>query len=400
MKRSRSPRHVPFWIGWRYLRRGRHGYEQLINWVSVVGISLGITILIVVVSIMNGLETEVRQRILQYIPHATLSAPAVSPSRVEQVQELDGVHEVRRLFRSGGVLSHGGRAYPLQIYGVDPKLPSRFVSNLAESDWWRALPANGIALSDRLIDLAGLTDGDTVVVMVSLPTSHGIKPVFERFTLVGEIPTRIDLQSHMALVNINELERRKLVASGESGWQVSVVEPMNVPEVLKDVPEAELWTDTYGALFFVLKLEKAIMFLLLFLIISLGAFNVISGQSMLVNDKRHEIAIMSTMGFSRRAIASAFVVQGVVVAIGGIVIGMVLGTTLAYNAAEVVSVFESVFGQRLLDGSYIAEVPSEVAPIDLTVTALAALVLCLYAVVRPVQRVFRESPAEALHAHG
>ncbi len=213
----------------------------------------------------------------------------------------------------------------------------------------------------------GLAVGDPVTLVLSSPTNDSIVPRLERFTLVGTFEIGAELDYGLVLIGLDDVRARGLGSTGKVGVRVRLADPIHV-----DVAVAELakltppgwqitdWRSNYGELFRAVRLEKSMMFMLLVLIVAIAAFNIVSAQTMLVNDKRTDIAILRTMGASEGLVLRLVLVQGILVALGGIGFGLLLGLLLANHVTETVSLLESLIGARLLDGSYFDTVPSVV----------------------------------------
>ena len=417
------------WIARRYLFARRHGYAAFVNWVSFVGLALGVTILTVVVSVMNGFDRELVGRLLSASPHVIIRGVDELPAEVEALPE---VLAAGRHYRGEGLLLHRYGSTALTVMGVDaaggealahmtdqegvPTLPRLFegptvaVRRLGEtggevpSRQGRASQAT-ILVGDRLAQTFGMSVGDPVVLTMASARGGGIQPRMERFVLAGTFDVGAEPDSTMAMVRYDDVEGRGLVAHGIAGWRLFLDEPLAAPALLPRLAailpaEARIttWADQYGGLFRAVKIEKAMMFVLLLLIVALAAFNVVSCQAMLVNEKRADAAILSTMGASRGLLATVFFLQGAAVATAGVGSGLTLGVLTALHADTAIAAVEGLLGASIIEGTYFRSIPSDVQIGDLALIAASSLGLCAVALLRPALRIAAEDPADALHS--
>ena len=386
-----------FWIARRYLVRRSNGYAALTHWVSFVGLTLGVTILTVVVSVMNGFDRELKGRLLGVVPHGFVQESDMDATRLEQLRSIDGMAAVDRFFRGEAMVSRPGAVNAVQLYGVDRQGAAFIADSMTRGDIGEL--AGGIVLGSPLARMMGLAIGDPVILLLSTPTRSGVVPRIQKFELRGTFEVGADPDYGLAIIDVEDVRRRQLASSGELGWRLTLADPFEIDTALRDLDLPVLtWSDEYGELFRAVKIEKTIMFVLLALVIAIAAFNIVSGQAMLVNDKRTDIAILTTMGADRSMVVRVFVVQGLVVSVSGIAIGLLLGVVIAVNAGAVVEIIESLLGASMIEGTYFSSVPSEIRLDDLVVIGLLALLMCSIAIVRPAMLAARSNPAEALHA--
>ena len=397
------------WMARRYLTSRRNQYASFVNWVSFAGLALGVMVLTVVVSVMNGFDRELKSRLLGAVPHALAVPPpdwdfgtgyAPPPS--------DRIVSVSRLFQGSAMISSGGSVTALALLGVDAQ-EAEGLDLIADSIVHGTLEdlfegRGGIMLGAPLARALGLGVGDPVALVVMTPAANGARPRVERFTLRATFEVGAEPDATVAVVRFDDIERRGLAASGAAGWRMVFADPMDVPLI-----EAELraslppgwtlatWMESYGELFRAVGLEKTLMFVSLALVVAIAAFNIVSGQTMLVNDKRRDIAMLTTIGAPSRFLVEVFLVQGFSVAILGICVGLVAGALIAWNVDPVVSGIEWLTGQNILSGTGFGEMPSVVLASDLVVIAALSLGLCFLAVLRPALKAVAENPAQALH---
>ena len=398
---------VSRWIAFRYLFAGQHQYARFISWVSLIGIGLGVAVLILVLSVMNGFDRELTSRILGTVPHV-LVEPEQRDSAwlAEVIEEHESVTGAFGFFQSQAMLTRRSSVSPVAIYGVDAAglahLP--MLTENSDVDLVAALQKpRSIVLGAPLARSLGLLPGDWVMVMVTTATQSRVKPQFERFQLNGTFQVGAELDYALALVSLDLMRKPELAATGTFGTRLMLTDPYAAPELATTLKAAAAtenishWGETYGELFRAVKLEKAMMFVLLVLIVGIAAFNVVAGQAMLVNDKRGDIAILRTMGASDGTVLRVFLLQGFLTSLVGVALGVILGITLALNITALVSWVESLTGVRVLEGTYFLEVPSQLLLGDVVSVIALALGIGAIAAFFPAYRSLAVNPVTALH---
>jgi lipoprotein-releasing system permease protein len=406
MTRLRFAGATSVWIGWRYLINRGHAFGSLITWVSVLGLGLGVAVLVVVISVMNGFDAELHRRILGTVPHIVLTPP--TSDAIEDGTRYASVGETFRFFEAEGMLARANGIDAVAIYGIDAAGAKAMdvVSQkmtLGSLDALTATPG-GLVMGAPLAMHLGLSLGDPVTLVMTTPTNDSVVPRLERFTLVGTFEIGADLDYELVMINYDDVAARGLATTGQAGLRIKLAEPLAVDAAVASlqtlVPgdwKIVDWRSSYGALFRAVRLEKGMMFMLLVLIVAIAAFNIVSAQTMLVNEKRSDIAILRTMGASHGLVLRMVLVQGVLVALAGIGFGLTLGLLLAHNVTETVSLLETLIGAKLLDGTYFDTVPSLVIPLDIVSIAVVAFVFCLISALHPARRAAALNPADALH---
>lgn len=393
------------WMAGRYLASRRNPHAAFINWASFAGLTAGVVLLTVVASVMNGFDRELRTRLLGVVPHVLAIPPGgewdMPPAAPPEVLSS------HRFFAGSAMVGVRGSVQPLLLYGVDAGAPGsldlvarRMIEGSVDD-----LRGGGVLLGAPLAALLGAGPGDPVVLVVTLPRGATIEPRVERFTLRGTFEVGAQPDYSLAVIDLADVRARGIGAAGASGWRMQLADPMRVGEVARTMRDGlppdwglRLWTDRYGDLFRAVRLEKTLMFVFLALVIAIAAFNMVSGQTMLVNDKRADIAMLETMGAPTRFLVQVFVVQGFAVAVVGVAAGLAAGVLIAWNAGPVAGALSGVLGGSILDGTPYDELPAEVLGTDLAVIAALSLGLCFLAVLRPALKAVAENPAPALHA--
>ena len=405
-RRQAADVRVALWIVRRYLFARSHGYATLINWVSFVGLALGVAILVVVVSVMNGFDREITSRVLSAVPHAVVSRRGAEPPDFSAVLAIDGVQHVSRFFQGEAMLVRGGGVDFIAVVGVDAD-GAQHLNALLDDETKRSLLARsgGIVLGAPLADARGIDLGDPVLLVVAMPGRAGVRPRIERFELVGTFEVGADVDATLGIILHDEVVRRSLVPAGTDGWRLHLADPGQAPHMVASIQAAlgahaavRFWMDDYGELFRAVKIEKAIMFALLALIVAIAAFNIVSGQAMLVNDKRGDIAMLGTIGASRRLLIWTFFLQGFAVAFVGVATGMATGVAIALHADAAASAVASLIGTSIIEGTWFTKIPCVILASDLVVITALALGMSLLAALVPAFKAIAENPAAALHS--
>jgi len=404
-------------IGLRYLRaRRKNHFISFISLISMLGIALGITTLITVISVMNGFEKELRARILGAISHATVQAvdaPLTGWSGIigtvaqhpEVVAAAPFIEEGVWLQASGstGALIRGVEpAYEAEVSEAAGSMLAGELSDLRPGEYGIVL---GVGLASKLRVRMG--EKVTVIAPRLKASPFGANPLMRRFTVVGAFEFgEHETDSALALVHIDDAARLLRMADGSAGGIRLKLEDMDrawlvaqsVSDQLQGRYRVRDWTQERGNLFQAVKTEKTVMWVILSLIIAVAAFNIISMLVMVVTDKQSDIAILKTMGARTGTIMRIFIVQGSLIGVIGTILGVAGGILLAQNIGAVVPVLERFFGFSLFpaDIYYITELPSDLQRSDVFKFATMAFGMSLLSTLYPAWRASRTHPVEAL----
>ena len=407
-------------VGLRYTRArrrsGRNGFVSFIAAVSMLGIALGVAALIVVLSVMNGFQEELRTRILSVASHIeirSLQGRLGDWRNVARAVEANPHVKAAAPYVLGeAMLSANDVSRGALVRGIDPSLEETvadFGSHMRQGALTALKPGEfGIVLGAELARALGVRVGDTVVVITpqGTVTPAGTLPRVKSFHVVGVFEIGMfEFDSGLALIDIADAQKLYRLGDAVSGVRLKLDDLFAAPSVARAllplVPvDAEVrdWTLSHANFFRAVAIEKRMMFLILTLIVAVAAFNIVSAQMMVVTDKQADIAILRTQGASPASILAIFVIQGALVGAAGTLLGVAGGLALAFNVETVVPFIERVFGVQFLDKSvyYISELPSQVQRGDVILVAAIALVLTLLATLYPSWRAARVNPAEAL----
>ena len=408
---------VPVFVGLRYsLPREHSFFVSFITWVSLVGVALGVAALITVLSVMNGLESELRTRLLSLTAHATLNAAGAPigdwQTRIRELQGSPGLTAAAPFLDTDAMLSRQPSMSGAIVRGIDPGLEAQ-VSSIGDAMREGRLSdlapnSNRIILGRMLAYQLQVGMGDQVTVMI--PGNAGgardaIVPRLRDFYVAGIF--EVGLQEHdsvLALVNLQDAEAFRGI-DGPTGIRLKFHDVLKAPELARSAAarlspglQVRDWTEDNQAYFRAIRIEKTMMGLMLMLIVAVAVFNIVATLIMVVNDKRTDIAILRTVGLSPGGIIAVFMTQGVLIGWIGAAAGVALGLALACNVDVIVPFLEQTFGFHFMDPDvyYISGLPSEVHPGDVVRIGTAAFILTLIATVYPALQAARTQPAEAL----
>ena len=405
-------------VGLRYTRArkgsGRNAFISFIALMSMAGIALGVAALIVVLSVMNGFQQELRNRILSVASHIEVRGlPALADweSVARQALANPRVKAAAPYVTGQAMLSAGDANRGVIVRGIDPAREDGVADigrHMRRGSLADLRPGEfGIVLGAEVARALGVTVGDTVVAITpqGAVTPAGTLPRIKSFRVVGVFEVGMyEFDSGLALVSLADAQKLWRV-DGVSGVRLKLDDLFAAPSVVRElartvVANAELrdWTQSHANFFRAVQIEKRVMFIILTLIVAVAAFNIVSAQVMLVTDKQADIAILRTLGASPASILAIFVIQGALIGVIGTLIGVAGGVALALNVETVVPAIERTFGVAFLDKSvyYISDLPSDLQRGDVVTIAFIALALALAATLYPSWRAARVNPAEAL----
>jgi lipoprotein-releasing system permease protein len=407
---------VPVFVGLRYsLAREHSFFVSFITWVSLLGVALGVAILIVVLSVMNGLGSELRDRLLSLTAHASLSAEGgkAIPDWRERLERLKGAPELvgaAPFLDTDAMLSRQPAMSGAILRGIDPELEpqvSTIADSLREGHLSDLVPgANRIILGRMLAYQLEVGVGDTLTVMTAGNEGEGagpdgMLPTLRQFQVAGIF--EVGLQEHdsaLALVNLEDAQALRGL-SGPTAIRLKFDDVLKAPALARAAaarlaPGLQLrdWTQDNEAYFRAIRIEKTMMTLILMLIVAVAVFNIAATLVMVVADKRTDIAILRTLGMSPRGVLAVFMTQGVLIGWIGTAIGVVLGLAVATH----VPFLEQALDLHIMDPDvyYISSIPSEIHPRDVVGIVLASLILTFVATIYPALQASRTQPAEAL----
>ncbi len=410
-------RPISLFIGLRYLRaKKRNHFISIIAAISFIGIALGVAVLITVMSVMNGFDSQIKKRVLMMVPPVKVYKlngaidhwPKLADSIQSQTSQVTGAAP---LVEGQGILSNQGQNAFVMAQGIDPKQESKVVpidQHMARGDLKNLKKGQfNIVLGKTLAKNLGVGVGDkvTMVVPKASVSPAGVTPRLKRFTVAGIFSVSYQYDAHYALMNIDDAQVL-YQQSGPTALQLGMNDIYQAPRLKQLLNQSILpgnyiaqdWSDDNKSFFDALNMEKTMMFFILLLIIAVAIFNLLSSLVMVVTDKRSDIAILRTMGASSKQIIAIFVVQGLAIGVIGILIGLGLGVLLSVNATAIVEWIQHAFGVQFLNASVyqIDYVPSKLVWSDVWHVSAAALLLSFLATLYPAWSASRVQPVEAL----
>jgi lipoprotein-releasing system permease protein len=408
--------HYELMVGLRYTRaKRRNRFISFISLISMAGIALGVMVLIVVLSVMNGFQTEVRTRILGVASHLQISGPAGTLDDWQSVARIASSHPrvvaAAPYVQAQGMLSSDRGARGVAVRGVLPEAEQRvadFAEHMVSGSVDALQPdAFGIVLGADLARSLGALAGDKIALIApqGIITPAGVVPRLKQFTVVGTFDVGFnEADSGLALIHLADAQKLYQLGDQVSGVRLKLQDLFEARtvgrELMAQMPElfAWDWSRSHPNLFRAVQIEKRMMFIILTLIIAVATFNVVSTLVMLVTDKQSDIAILRTLGAPPASILKIFVVQGAIIGVLGTLLGVVGGVLLALNVETVVPALETALGFKFLskDVYLIPDLPSEVHLDDVLTVAVISLVLAFLATLYPSWRASKVNPAEAL----
>ncbi|MFT5575258.1 MAG: lipoprotein-releasing system permease protein [Bermanella sp.] len=408
------PALYPLKIGLRYfISRRRDRFLSLVSWISLLGMAVGVISLIVVMSVMNGFEAELRGRVLSLVPHGFIDGPERRmddwESVASRVSANPSVVGVSPYVGSAAMLMRGDRLRGIQLYAIDPVREEKVSSihrqivegrNLEQAKYQ-------IVLGDILARHLQVSVGDSVnlVLPTVTVTPLGVFPREKVFEVIGLFKAGADIDGNTAFIHLGDGQRLLRLGSAVNGLRVEFDDLFAAPQLLKvlasALPEGSQtlsWAETQGSLFQAVKMEKRMIRLLLFFIVVIAAFNIISILTMAVSQRRAAIAVLRTMGATPAAIVTIFICYGLLTALLGVGLGALIGVPLATHITEIIAILESLLGAKVFnpDVYFISRIPSVFLWSDFFWIVGAALTLSLLATLYPAWQASRIQPAEAL----
>ncbi|HEY3730928.1 MAG TPA: lipoprotein-releasing ABC transporter permease subunit [Steroidobacteraceae bacterium] len=408
---------LSLFIGLRYVRSRQHKYfVSFITWVSLAGVCLGVAALIVILSVMNGFEDELRDRLLSLSAQAHVTATGVASPDGEQalrqrLQHLPGVVGVAPYMELTALAVRLPEMLPVILRGVDPTLEAAVADVrpfLVEGSIEALQPgANAVILGRDIADQLAVKVGDHVTLLVPMSSAGGNpEPRLREFSVGGVFEAGLeDHDNTLILADLADVRAFAPLAQGDSGVRLRFTDPLRVGEFMPAVRAAagegytvSDWAQENASYFRAIRIEKTMMALILMLVVGVAAFNIVAMLMMVVNDKRTDIAILRTFGAAPRSILQTFVTQGLAIGWFGVAAGIALGVLLAVNVSSIVPVLERVLHFRFLNSEvyYITTIPSDLHPHDVAWISAAALLLTLLSTIYPALRAARTPPADAL----
>ena len=406
---------LPIIIGLRYTgAKRRNHFISFISAISMAGLTLGVAVLILVLSVMNGFDRELRQRILGMVPHAALYSKDGLDNWQELANEVKtkpGIVGVAPFVNIQGMMSHKGRVQGVMVNGIEPEWEKKVsilpdFMKLGEFDSLAAGEYH-IILGDLLARKLGVSLGEKVTLIMpeASLTPAGVMPRLKRFTVSGVFSVGAELDANFAYIHMVDAAKMARMKYPAQGLRLKTEDLFQAPRIAWNLTfdlDASItssdWTRTHGNLFQAIQMEKTMIGLLLLIIVAVAAFNIVSTLVMVVTDKQGDIAILRTLGMSPGSIMRVFMVQGSVIGVVGILLGTSLGIILALTVTDIIAGVERLLDVQFLNANvyFISYLPSELKWQDVMVVTGSGLLMSFLATLYPAYRASKVKPAEAL----
>jgi len=407
------------YVGLRYVQARTHKFfVSFITWVSLAGVCVGVAALIVILSVMNGFEDELRDRLLALgsdarvvtAPGARLLTAADWSAAERAVRSVPGVTGVAPYLEAQVLAVSAPDMLPVTLRGIDPRVEgsvTRVARVVKEGRLSDLVPGSDRAVvADEVAQELALTVGDTITLLVPTILPDGTPaPKLRQLTVAGLFEAGLEeSEDTLVFANLDDVRALGVAASGQ-GLHVRLADPLAAPRLAERIRavlpagfEVIDWTADHAGYFRAIRIEKTMMSLILLLIVAVAAFNIVAMLVMVVNDKRTDIAILRTFGASPRRVMGVFITQGLIIGWLGVALGIAIGVVLALNVQSIVPVLEHTFRFQILnpDVYYNTEIPSDLHGSNVAWIALAALLLTTFATLYPAVRAAGTPPADAL----
>lgn len=406
-----------YWIGRRYVRsRSSNGFISLISAISMLGIAIAVAVLIVVLSVVNGFERELKDRLLAMSGHATIEKPEGGLTEWQVwaniAEQQPDVAAAAPFVNGQGLLVYGHQLSGAEFRGIVPALEARVSGvddTIVEGDIASLVPGSfnivlGIELANKL--QASMGDKVTLTLAEGIVTPAGVMPRSRRFTVTGIYRVGMyEFDRRLAFVNLSDAQKLFRMADNVSGIRLAVTDIFDAPQIVRraaiDGGGGVLvndWTRKNVNFFRSIQITKSILFIILLMVVAVAAFNIVSTLVMVVRDKQSDIAILRTIGATPSDILKVFITQGTVIGVTGTLAGLILGTLLSLNLEGIVQFMEASFGIKFLaaDVYFISDLPADLRVKDVVQISAIAMVLALLSTLYPAWRGARTLPAEAL----
>ena len=408
---------LPLFIAIKYLRSKRAGFLSFVSSVGFIGIALGVTVLILVTSVMNGFERELRDRILQAIPHASIEGN-IKLDEIESIQSIleknPEIIATAPFIETQGLIGSSTLLTGVYIFGISPNEEKKIslVGDKIIEGYWESLIEEeyGMVIGDILAFQLGLRVGDMVNVLVPDTTQGlaGFLPRTKRFKVTGIFSLGApEIDQSYVYMNIKNAGKLTRMGNSVHGIRVRyqdlfqarnlILQDKNqVNEQLQKKLRSNNWTNSYGTLFKAINMEKFLVSMLLSLVVFVAVFNIVSLLVMTINEKRSQIAILMTVGASKSFIQKIFFYFGSLIGITGTFIGLIIGLTLSYFLSPIFTFLENLFGMNFLEVYFINYFPVDIRPMWIASICFASILLTLLASLYPARMASKIHPAEVL----
>jgi lipoprotein-releasing system permease protein len=408
---------LPLFVGLRYVRARSHKFfVSFITWVSLLCVCLGVTALIVILSVMNGLEGELRERLLALSAHARIFVPvgtAAAPdwqALAQRVRAAPGVTGASPFIEIEALAMRKPEMMPVRLRGIDPTHEgevARISGSIVEGSVADLIPGSDrVIVGKSFAQLLGLGIGDPIMVLIPTTDADGVpQPRLREFHVAGVLTAEVQDFDALLIGALEDVRALLPNPDARMSLHVNFREPLGAPEYAKQLAqrlpkgvEIRDWTVDHASYFRAIRIEKTMVAIILMLIVAVAAFYLVAMLAMVVTDKRTDVAILRTLGASPRRVMAVFLIQGSVIAWFGVALGVLLGAVIGHNAGDVAAFLERLFRFEIFDSTVyvVTRLPSELRLEQIVWIAGVAMLITLLATIYPALRAARIPPADAL----
>lgn len=384
---------LALWMGLRYVRSRNRGVSRSINWVSFGGIVLGITLLLVVVSVQNGLFRDAEKRILDVVPHVVLPHRSASTKDIESLHESNKIVQVGRFAELYALMSVDGYTVSVVVHAIDSA--AEFAASTIRHNWDHE--TENAAIDRSTIPLGSLASGELFRLTFPMATTQGVTAQQTWFRWTADISSSSGVTFPLVVIHVDDLVRKDVLVPEQIDWRVTLQDPWEADAMFADFAGALTWTQVHAEYFRALSMEKTILFVMLTFVIALASLNIVSGQAMLINSKKTDIAILRTLGADGLLLNLAFTMHGLIIVVAGIVVGVLTGLLISGSFEQLLRFLASIFPMTLDVGVLLAVQPF-LRTTDLVVTVTVSFTIACLGVLRPLALVLKTNPIDALHS--
>lgn len=384
---------LALWMGMRYVRSRNRGVSRSINWVSFGGIVLGITLLLVVLAVQNGLFRDAERNILSVVPHVTLPSASVSTSFIESLRESHDIVSVEKFAELYALLTVDGysRSVVVHAVGSQSQFEALTIGHISNDS------NDSAAINPRSIPLGSLGSGESFGMTFPVATDGGVSVERRWFRWTADVSSNSGFGFPLVVVHVADLIRQGVLHPDHAEWRVTLRNPWDADSMFAEIPDALTWTQVHAEYFRALGLERTITFVLLTFVIALASLNIVSGQAMLINSKKTDIAILRTLGADRTVLNLAFAMHGLIIVVAGIALGVLAGVLISRSFGHLLNMFLSIFASTL-DVGAIHGVKPFLGLGDVAITVAVSFTIACLGVLRPLGLVLKSNPIDALHS--
>lgn len=407
---------LTFKIARRFIRsKHSNGFLSFISWMSMLGLVLGVATLVIITSVLNGFEHAMTSRVLGMVPQASIyltDSESEWSSTAQTILASDNnIAGIAPVLQKRGMTSIQGDMHGTIINGIDPKQQNNvsILNHILVAGSLHSLRDNGnIILGKSLIEKHGLKVGDPITIMLVQPTKSvlGMTPSFHTFKIGGVFSASEKIDNWLSYVSLPDAKKLAGKDNATVGFRLKLHDVLKADSTVKQVVKhlqlnddayhARNWKQTHGGMYGSIEMNKIVISLLLFLVIIVSAFNLVSSLTMMITEKKYHIAILKTHGASPSFVFKVFMYQGLIICLVGTLLGVLFGLVVALNIEDISHWINTTFELNLFDHYIVTALPSQIKVLDVLFIMLASIIICVLAVIFPAKKATKIMPAQVL----